>query len=798
MSHPAVDDDDACASPRSAENERRHGAEEEGEQGRLRPEEEIGDRGARSPEVEGEDGGGDSESAAASRVAGENSGNTPSPPADTEGLRDTAASVESDPGAHGPNTGPAPALSERPQSPSADTTDQKGPESEEPSAKRQENAVTSKANESAGEVARNGVQSADEVLHDKDEVLAQIEAMNKASAICLLPLLMSDAKARHSIRRSPAMDTETYVRQSMERADMFAREVGSEDDVDWDFWGTVIEDYDLVAKKQPKALQANVEKGIPPTLRGMAWQLIAKSRSPSLEADYATLLKANSPHEKSILRDLARTFPKHEHFREKEGEGQTGLYNVVKAYSILDPEVGYCQGLTFLVGPLLLNVSPRPPLCEFSDDNPAKDRCRNGRCLPLPTLNARLAVAPLPIRQAAGGNAPESAQAPYKSWREKYDVCESVGMPIVNEFRTTTRVGNPIDADVPRAQPNHVRYRPAGGPVVSYPVCAGRSQVVGVAAVDDEFRAGDGAREDRGRKNVRRQREQVRVGGDGDPAVAPQDGPAGARPRQRSQKSAGAGRGRFRDPGVAGERGRGALLVLGHSGVLLLPALVGPGGQPVVVAGNLRRGRRQPGRRAAVAAGQRGRADRPGRRRRPRAGRLGHPPPRRRPLAAGRGAGEDFGEKRRAGQRPGGRPAIARARAGAHRGPAPPGARPQSPPREGAPGRRGGGAGQDPGPREARHGPRAPGRGGGGQGFRRRGGARQEQTRVRRERGLENAAGKQVARAAEGGGQLKPVFFLLPPVPLHPSPSPLIASPDRTSSLFPLQLAARCQPYPYP
>ena len=31
--------------------------------------------------------------------------------------------------------------------------------------------------------------------------------------------------------------------------------------------------------------------------------------------------------------------------------------NVVKAYSLYDEEVGYCQGLQFIVGPLLLNVS---------------------------------------------------------------------------------------------------------------------------------------------------------------------------------------------------------------------------------------------------------------------------------------------------------------------------------------------------------------------------------------------------------------------------------------------------------
>lgn len=32
------------------------------------------------------------------------------------------------------------------------------------------------------------------------------------------------------------------------------------------------------------------------------------------------------------------------------------LFALQKAYSLYDPEVGYCQGLSFIVGSLLLNV----------------------------------------------------------------------------------------------------------------------------------------------------------------------------------------------------------------------------------------------------------------------------------------------------------------------------------------------------------------------------------------------------------------------------------------------------------
>merc|ERR1712008_251710 len=56
-------------------------------------------------------------------------------------------------------------------------------------------------------------------------------------------------------------------------------------------------------------------------------------------------------------RDIARTYPEHDFFKKKDGVGQEALFNVMKAYSIHDREVGYCQGSAFIVG-LLLKQMP--------------------------------------------------------------------------------------------------------------------------------------------------------------------------------------------------------------------------------------------------------------------------------------------------------------------------------------------------------------------------------------------------------------------------------------------------------
>lgn len=132
-----------------------------------------------------------------------------------------------------------------------------------------------------------------------------------------------------------------------------------------DFWAGLMCDYDNINKISKELIQ-HVRHGIPPSIRGMVWQLISRAKNEELAEMYINLLKLQSPYDKMIQRDLARTFPGHTYFKESDGQGQEGLYNVVRAYSLYDRDVGYCQGLAFIVGPMLLNVNfalePNPSL----------------------------------------------------------------------------------------------------------------------------------------------------------------------------------------------------------------------------------------------------------------------------------------------------------------------------------------------------------------------------------------------------------------------------------------------------
>nr|XP_011443847.2 ecotropic viral integration site 5 ortholog isoform X1 [Crassostrea gigas]XP_019927591.2 ecotropic viral integration site 5 ortholog isoform X1 [Crassostrea gigas]XP_034301949.1 ecotropic viral integration site 5 ortholog isoform X1 [Crassostrea gigas]XP_034301950.1 ecotropic viral integration site 5 ortholog isoform X1 [Crassostrea gigas] len=123
----------------------------------------------------------------------------------------------------------------------------------------------------------------------------------------------------------------------------------------WEIWGKLVNDWDN-ARKKTSLIKELVRRGIPHHFRGLAWQLLLGVHDSPHKQLYVEYLKQTSPSEKLIRRDIARTFPDHDFFKEKDGLGQESLFNVMKAYSLHDREVGYCQGSGFIVGLLLMQM----------------------------------------------------------------------------------------------------------------------------------------------------------------------------------------------------------------------------------------------------------------------------------------------------------------------------------------------------------------------------------------------------------------------------------------------------------
>ncbi|KAG2228170.1 hypothetical protein INT45_009217, partial [Circinella minor] len=130
-------------------------------------------------------------------------------------------------------------------------------------------------------------------------------------------------------------------------------------------WEAVIQDFDRVATMTPHLLSVKLRSGVPDGVRGLVWQAMCKSASLHLETVYGQLCREQSPHERIIKRDLARTFPCIDMFKQENGAGQLAMRRILESYSLYDSEVGYCQGLAFLVGPLLLNMPEQQAFCVF-------------------------------------------------------------------------------------------------------------------------------------------------------------------------------------------------------------------------------------------------------------------------------------------------------------------------------------------------------------------------------------------------------------------------------------------------
>lgn len=174
-------------------------------------------------------------------------------------------------------------------------------------------------------------------------LLAKLEAANK--------LIESDSKSLNSLQSS------AHSRKSSDTSQISLNSGSSsvgEEDI-WSIWALIVTDWDTAQKRKNPSVKELVRKGIPHHFRAIAWQLLCNAGDAD-KKQYAEYLKATSACERVIRRDIARTYPEHDFFKEKDGLGQEALFNVMKAYSLHDREVGYCQGSGFIVGLLLMQM----------------------------------------------------------------------------------------------------------------------------------------------------------------------------------------------------------------------------------------------------------------------------------------------------------------------------------------------------------------------------------------------------------------------------------------------------------
>ncbi|KAK5693138.1 hypothetical protein LTR97_010614 [Elasticomyces elasticus] len=206
-----------------------------------------------------------------------------------------------------------------------------------------ENAKISSFSSSVGGSGSGGV---------NNKALERVRRESRPPSRGLLKRMISDRSSR-AVRYSVALDPATDEVGVPEPPPM----------TELEFWAALVQDYPSTAVRLPTLTTTKIRAGIPPPLRGVVWQSMSGARDRALEEAFDTLQHESSPYEGIINKDVGRSFPGVELFKDAEGEGQKSLGRVLKCFSLHDTSIGYCQGLGFLVGPLLMNMGEREAFC---------------------------------------------------------------------------------------------------------------------------------------------------------------------------------------------------------------------------------------------------------------------------------------------------------------------------------------------------------------------------------------------------------------------------------------------------
>ncbi|XP_077075356.1 ecotropic viral integration site 5 protein homolog isoform X1 [Siphateles boraxobius] len=176
---------------------------------------------------------------------------------------------------------------------------------------------------------------------DEMKLLAKLEEQNR--------LLETDSKSLYSVSR---------VLQSPTSPKTFS--------YDDDIWSHVIKEWDDWSKRKVGQIKVLIRRGVPAHLRPVVWQLLCDAQNVAVSQHYSDLLKSSCPSETLIHRDLSCILPQHQLFQKlRDATCQEPLLNVLKAYSVLDREIGYCQGSVFIVGLLLTQMAEEEAFCVF-------------------------------------------------------------------------------------------------------------------------------------------------------------------------------------------------------------------------------------------------------------------------------------------------------------------------------------------------------------------------------------------------------------------------------------------------
>ncbi|KAI8090325.1 rab-GTPase-TBC domain-containing protein [Thamnidium elegans] len=123
-------------------------------------------------------------------------------------------------------------------------------------------------------------------------------------------------------------------------------------------WLSIVSKLDAGNVKKDAKMKKLVRSGIPASVRARVWQFLAGSSDYRKPNQFKILMdKPATKIYEVIERDIARCYPDHTQFMDKNSQGQQDLRCVLKAYSQYNSHLEYCQGMGRLAGLMLMQMT---------------------------------------------------------------------------------------------------------------------------------------------------------------------------------------------------------------------------------------------------------------------------------------------------------------------------------------------------------------------------------------------------------------------------------------------------------
>lgn len=132
-------------------------------------------------------------------------------------------------------------------------------------------------------------------------------------------------------------------------------------------WLHMLSNWSHFMNNKYEKIRERCRKGIPPSLRGRAWKHLCGAafhmEFKNKDVFEEVSREPGDPiYVEEIRKDLNRQFPEHVMFSKSGPYGQGGkmdLFELLKAYTVLHPEEGYCQGQAPVASVLLMHMPLR-------------------------------------------------------------------------------------------------------------------------------------------------------------------------------------------------------------------------------------------------------------------------------------------------------------------------------------------------------------------------------------------------------------------------------------------------------